>query len=155
VHKFLPPKVKKLSKKGHKFVTFFYESKLTNIITGSIILNMSNNSYIFSWDMYGIESIIPIKEYEFWDQEHLIHLLGGGETKRNPLNSIIQSLILRAQFNPQRYYEIYAVSCDESCTPKFWKEQWENFPQETANIIRERGHKLYSSRIEKDKIKIT
>jgi hypothetical protein len=28
----------------------------------------------------------------------------------------------------------------------FWKKQWEEFPQETAELIRERGHKLYSDR---------
>ncbi len=112
------------------------------------------NSFIFSWDMYGIEAIIPINEYEYWDQENLLRMLAGRDTQRNPLNSIVQSLILRAQFNSQRQYEIYAVACDESCTKEFWRQQWEEFPQETANIIRERGHKMYSDRINQEKVKI-
>jgi hypothetical protein len=29
---------------------------------------------------------------------------------------------------------------------KFWREQWEEYPQETAELIRERGHKLFSDR---------
>ena len=116
---------------------------------------MTTNAYIFSWDMYGIETILPISKYEHWDQENLLRMLSNKDAIRNPLTSIVQALLLRARFNSQRQYEIYAVECDESCTEEFWRNQWRDYPQETANIIRERGHKMYSDRINKEKVKIT
>ena len=64
-------------------------------------------------------------------------------------------MLLRAKFNSQRHYEIYAIDCDDGLDVLFWRDQWENHPQETANIIRERGHKLYSDRVDNKRVKIT
>jgi hypothetical protein len=107
---------------------------------------MTTNAFIFSWDMYGIESIIPISQFEHWDKENLILLLKEQQTKKNPLDIIVRNLILRAQFNTQRHYEIYAIDCESSLDENFWRQQWEQNPQFTADLIRERGHKLYSDR---------
>jgi hypothetical protein len=110
---------------------------------------MTTNAFIFSWDQLGIEAIVPITQYEHHDKQNLIRILSEKSVERNPLDSIVRSLILRARYNPQRHYEIYAVDCDESMDDTFWRQQWEEFPQETADLIRERGHKLYSDRITK------
>lgn len=115
---------------------------------------MTTNAFIFSWDQLGIESIVPITQYEHWDKQNLIKMLSEKPTVRNPLNTIVNNLIMRARFNPQRHYEIYAVDCDASLDEKFWKEQWEQYPQETAELIRERGHRLYSDRENRSKVKI-
>jgi hypothetical protein len=116
---------------------------------------MTKNAYIFSWDHHGIESIVPITQYEHHDKQNLIRILSEKPVERNPLNSIIQSLLLRARYNSQRHYEIYAIDCAEGMDEEFWQEQWENYPQETAELIRERGHKLYSDRVEKSKVVIS
>lgn len=116
---------------------------------------MTSNTFIFSWDQIGIESIISISEYENLEQENLLRLIGGQDPVRNPLNNIVQGLLLRARYNTHRHYEIYSVACDTGLDEKFWREQWSNYPQETADLIRERGHKLYSDRAKKDSIKIT
>lgn len=107
---------------------------------------MTTNAFIFSWDQLGIESIIPISQYENHDKENLIRLLKDQKRVKNPLDSIIQQLIMRARFNPQRHYEIYAVDCDSSLDEEFWKQQWKEHPQFTAELIREKGHKIYSDR---------
>lgn len=73
----------------------------------------------------------------------------------NPLDGVVRNLLLRARFNPQRHYEIYAIDCTEEMDEKFWREQWEEYPQETAELIRERGHELYSDRARPNSIKIT
>jgi len=114
----------------------------------------NKNVFIFSWDHLGIESIIPVAEYEQMEKDNIFKLLKGQKVERNPLNSIIQSLLLRAKFNTQRHYEIYAVDCDSSLDKEFWREQWQQFPQETADLIRERGHKLYSDRLNEKNMKI-
>jgi hypothetical protein len=107
---------------------------------------MTTNAFIFSWDHLGIEAIVPITQYEHHDKQNLINMLSDKPTERNPLDSIVRSMLLRARFNTQRPYEIYAVDCAEEMDEKFWRKQWEEYPQETADLIRERGHKLYSDR---------
>ena len=116
---------------------------------------MTTNAFIFSWNQLGIEAIIPISQYEHYDQENLLRMIASKDTVRNPLTGIVQSLLLRARYNPQRHYEIYAVDCSKGMDEKFWREQWEEYPQATAELIRERGHKLYSDRAETHKVKIT
>lgn len=106
----------------------------------------TKNAFIFSWDQLGIDSIVPITQYEHHDKQNLIRILSEKPTIKNPLDNIVRSLILRAKFNSQRHYEIYAVDCTEGMDEAFWREQWEEYPQETAELIRERGHKLYSDR---------
>ena len=115
----------------------------------------TKNAFIFSWDQLGIDSIVPITQYEFHDQENTMRLLKDQPRIRNPLNNIVRSLLLRARYNSQRHYEIYAVDCTEEMDEVFWREQWEEYPQATAELIRERGHKLYSDRAETHKVKIT
>ena len=112
---------------------------------------MTINAFIFMWDCYGIESIIPITQYEHWDKENTIRMLKGERATRNPLDNIVRSLTIRARYNSQRNYEIYAVDCDSSMDEKFWQEQWEKNPQFTADLIRERGHAIYSDRAISDK----
>ena len=107
---------------------------------------MTKNAFIFSWDQEGIEAIIPITQYENVEKQNLMRILSEKPTERNPLNGIIHRLLLRARFNPQRHYEIYAVDCAEEMDQKFWRQQWEEYPQETAELIRERGHRLFSDR---------
>jgi len=106
----------------------------------------TTNAFIFSWDMYGIESIIPISQYEQLDKENLMRILKEEPVQRNPIDGIVRNLMLRAQVNVQRHYEIYAVDCDSSLDEAFWRKEWEENPQSTADLIRERGHKLYSNR---------
>ena len=107
---------------------------------------MTKNAFIFAWDMYGIDSIVPITQYEGIDKENTLRILKDQERRRNPLDGIVRSLVLRAQMNTQRRYEIYAVDCTVDMDLDFWNRQWNDYPQETADIIRERGHKLYSAR---------
>jgi len=113
---------------------------------------MTINAYIFSWDQYGIESIIPTTEHEHFEQQNLINILSDKPCIRNPLISIIQNLILRARYNPQRYYEIYAIDCSKDLSADFWREQWQECPQETADLVRSRGVKIFSNRRSHDDI---
>lgn len=107
---------------------------------------MTTNAFIFSWDQTGVEAIIPITKYEDHDKEAMWDILNNREAKRNPLNSIIQQLILRARANQHRHYEIYSVDCAEGMTEESWRDAWTESPQECADLIRKRGQKLYSDR---------
>ena len=127
--------------------------KFTSLVYNSGMA--TKNAFIFSWDNLGIESIISISQYEFVEQQNLIRILSEKSTIRNPLNAIVRNLLLRARYNPQRHYEIYAIDCTAEMNEAFWWKQWDEYPQETAELIRDRGHKLYSDRIETHKVKIT
>jgi hypothetical protein len=107
---------------------------------------MTTNAFIFSWDIYGVEAIVPISQYEHIERDNTMRRLREEKPIIDPMNGILKSLMLRAKFNPQRHYEIYAIDCSEEMTEEFWTKQWEEYPQETADLIRERGHRLYSDR---------
>ncbi len=111
-----------------------------------MLTNLNTNAYIFAWDQQGIESIIPITEYEEWDRDNTMRILKNEPTERNPLWSILQNLILRAKANGQRHYEIYSIDCAFAIDEQEWRDIWATDPQGTADLIRNRGVKVYSDR---------
>lgn len=104
---------------------------------------MTTNAFLFSWDCTGVEAIIPISQYEDWDTANAFNVLGGKAKTANPLNSTVSAILMRARYNPQRFYEVYVVDCDEGITQSIWRTMWDTNPQMCADIIRERGVKLY------------
>lgn len=59
----------------------------------------------------------------------------------------IDLLILRARANPQRNYEIYTVQVDADVRLKDIQQMFKDSPQDMADLIRARGHRLYSDRL--------
>ena len=117
---------------------------------------MTTNAFLFSWCMDGVEGVIPITEYEDFEEKQIFEILSTGQVpKRSPLNSIVNMLILRARFNAQRFYEIYAIDCDESFTKDIWENLWESDPQGCAALVREKGVKLFGKPMMTGKVKIT
>jgi len=102
------------------------------------------HNYVAMWDMYGLEGVIDFTAQE---QRDIVAALKGdpvSKLHRNP----IQHMLLRARFNSQRKYEIYAfishMDVDEI------SECFETDPQLMADTIRRIGEKLYSDRSEHD-----
>lgn len=110
---------------------------------------MTTNAYIFAWDQTGIESIIPISKYEHIDRDNTMRILADQPIVPNNLGQIVASLKLRARYNSQRHYEIYAIDCDFDIDEQEWRKIWEDDPQGTADLIRARGVKLYSDRADR------
>lgn len=115
---------------------------------------MTTNAFIFSWNMYGIESIIPITQYEEFDALQTWEVLNGKKAETNPLNQILTALTLRARFNTHRHYEIYAIDCEEDIDEEYWQERWDSKPQECAELIRSRGIKIFSDRVGSERMVI-
>jgi hypothetical protein len=108
------------------------------------------NIFLLSWDMLGIEAVINISEIE---KDATWALL---QDKPGPrLNGIVNSVMMRARMNSQRHYEVYTVTMEESITEQDIKDMFETNPQGMAELIRERGHKMYSARLEPNEIKIS
>jgi hypothetical protein len=116
---------------------------------------MTTNAYLVYWCEEGLESVIPITEYEHWDRDNTFRVLNNQETVRNPLNQMIQNMMLRARVNSQRHYELYAIDCDNSIDKTDIEQMFETDPQSAADLFRSRGHRLYSDRAEKNRVKIT
>lgn len=108
-----------------------------------------SKTFVFSWDMTGVEAIIPVDDYEQYERDNTWALLNDEEPVRNPLIGTVQHLILRARANAHRHYEIYSVSTEEDMTVEQWRELWTSAPQEMADLIRSRGQQIYSDRIGK------
>ena len=53
---------------------------------------------------------------------------------------------MRARTNTQRCYEIYAIGVDGSITQDDIAAMFKTDPQYAADLIRERGEKIYSDR---------
>jgi hypothetical protein len=116
---------------------------------------MTTNAYLVYWCEEGLESVVPITEYEHWDRDNTFRVLNNQETVRNPLNQMIQNMMLRARVNSQRHYELYAIDCDNSIDKTDIEQMFETDPQSAADLFRSRGHRLYSDRAEKNRVKIT
>lgn len=115
---------------------------------------MTTNAYLVYWCEEGLESVIPITEYEQWDRDNTFKVLNNQEPVRNPLNQMIQNMILRAKFNGQRHYELYAIDCQDTISKEDIEQMFEDNPQAAADLFRSRGHRLYSDRAAKNRVRI-
>jgi hypothetical protein len=107
---------------------------------------MTTNAFIISWCSEGLESVIPITQYENIDIENTFKILKDEEPQLNPLDAIIKKMLIRARVNSQRHYEIYAINCEDTITEQDLRNMFESDPQGIADLVRQRGHKLYGDR---------
>ena len=113
---------------------------------------MSEETFILMWSNEGLESVINATEE---DQRKTFNLLANKEDRSIDIGQTLYYMTLRARFNSQRHYEIYAIDTDGSITKEDFWEMFEERPQYSAELIRERGRKLHSDRAETGKLKIT
>ena len=93
------------------------------------------------WDCLGLEYSCNLTEY---DKDLMWSTLKGEPPKvRIPGLDI---LILRARANPQRHYEIYTVQVEPDVSLKDIREMFKDTPQTIVDLVRVRGHRLYSDR---------
>ena len=111
-----------------------------------------SETYILSWDQTGLEACINVTEIE---KEEMWNTLKSVESNRtSKVGSILQSLTLRARFNTQRHYEIYAIDVADGITKEDLESMFNDDPQGSADLIRSRGRQLYSDRAAPDRVVI-
>lgn len=102
------------------------------------------------WDMYGLECIIDVSkimdEQRRWEKEKIWNIL-----KEKPYRTVEPSIpldlyIMRAKANPQRHYEIYSITTDESIDYDTMVTLFKETPQFAVDLVRERGNEIYSDR---------
>lgn len=116
------------------------------------------NTFIISWDMTGLEAVVDVTQDlaagELRDQEVLFDILKDPEANHGNepwrrISSTIQMMTLRARANTQRHYEIYSIQTVDDIDKSTLERLFEDNPQAAAELIRDRGTKLYSDRIAK------
>lgn len=112
---------------------------------------MTTNAYLIYWSSEGLESVTPIGQYEQIDMDNTFRILQDQDPVRNPVNTIIQTMILRARFNSHRHYELYAITAVDGIVGPDIEHMFEIDPNQAAQVIRNIGIKLYSDRANKKK----
>ena len=102
------------------------------------------NTFIISWDMTGLEAVVDVTQDlaagELRDQEVLFDILKDPEANHGNepwrrINSIIQSMTLRARANTQRHYEIYSIQTVEDIDKSTLERLFEDDPQAAACLL--------------------
>jgi len=114
-----------------------------------------SNVFLIFWDCHGLESCIDITEdmsrgNEF-DRDSIFERIKNPEKEPHNehvhrVNHMINSMSMRARFNPQRNYELYFIHTVKSITQDQFETMFEQDPQSAVELIRERGQKLFSHR---------
>jgi hypothetical protein len=101
------------------------------------------------WDCNGLEAaanVSDIRRKLVWAR------LKGEDTRKVPAEPNLMLWQLRAQFNPQRNYEIYLLEVAEGITVADIREAFEENPQSMADTVRRIGHKVYSDRATQERV---
>lgn len=113
------------------------------------------SKFLLFWDCYGLESCIDITEDvergNDFEKESLFERIKNPDNvpKNEPvakLNKTFHMLQLRAQFNPQRNYELYMINTTAGVNKEDIDQWFEADPQAAVNRCREIGTKLFSYR---------
>jgi hypothetical protein len=97
-------------------------------------------TFVVMWDCNGLEAVAEVYDpaLKAWA------ILGNKPVPKENFN--IEHWKLRARFNPQRHYEIYAIGVDGSMDREDLVEMFTQHPQSAADLIRARGEQVYSDR---------
>jgi hypothetical protein len=100
---------------------------------------VKTNRFVVMWDCNGLEAVKLLPS----DADTTFALLKGVEPPKLPN---IMHWRLRAQFNPQRHYEIYVFETIKGITAEDICDMFEASPQTAADTIRRIGTVFYSDR---------
>jgi hypothetical protein len=101
-----------------------------------------SNLFLVSWDCTGLEAVINITDYE----KEATWATLKNEDPPVRLGSMVNHLMLRARANSQRHYEIYTMNVAEGISDEDIRGMFDADPQGSADLIRDRGNKIYSDR---------
>lgn len=108
--------------------------------------------YLAYWCNEGLESITDVTKYSNWKQQQLVDIIAGRAERNNPINQMINIMIIRAKANYHRRYEIYIFNSE--LEKEDIEAAFEEMPQQLADTIRVIGQKIFSDRVEVSNIKI-
>ena len=108
------------------------------------------NIFLLSWDIQGLEAVVNITDL---DKEATWATL---QDKPGPrLSSVVNAVMFRARYNSQRHYEVYTVTMSKDITEQDIRDMFERNGQAMADLIRKRGHCMYTDCIYQEDVKIS
>lgn len=122
---------------------------------------MDTNIFLLVWDCYGLEACVDVTDQmqrgNNFEKEKIWDLLKDPDNEPQndavkEINKIFFTMSMRARYNPQRHYEIYSIHTQKDITQEDLVGMFDHDPQGTAELIRERGIKLYSDRATKERV---
>jgi ubiquinone/menaquinone biosynthesis C-methylase UbiE len=112
--------------------------------------------FLVYWCSEGLESITDItqniSDSERVEKEKVWEILKSPELKApdneplRMLNQLVQHMMMRARANSHRNYEIYTITTDDDVEREQLENLFKQNPQGSADLVRERGVKIYSDR---------
>ena len=117
-----------------------------------------NNTFIISWDMTGLEAVVDITQDlidgDQWEKGKLFDIIKDPDKvpsneHARKINHVVTMMRMRAMANTQRHYEIYTIHTNPDISSTMLERMFTDNPQAAADLIRERGTKLYSDRVNK------
>lgn len=114
--------------------------------------------FLLSWCSEGFECIEDITEMmpNAFEPKQIMAALKDLPVPKNPLGGQVSAMILRAQTNMHRNYEIYVQSADDVITREDLKVWAESNPQDFADYVRQYHYcQIYSDRVQLDRRVIT
>lgn len=99
------------------------------------------NIFLLVWDQLGLESCTNITD---WEKATMWSTLSN--TPGPAIGHHLGAILLRARCNTHRHYEIYTIIVDPEINGDSLIKMFSDNPQGSADLIRERGTKIYSDR---------
>ena len=120
------------------------------------IMSEHSDTFLISWDQLGLEAVVNVTDM---DKQAMWETLSSTDQTHNngrpsKVEQILTAMSLRARYNSHRHYEIYAIDVDTGVTEQDLRDLFEEGPQAAADLIRDRGRKLYRDRVMPNNIKI-
>lgn len=115
-----------------------------------------SRTFIVYWCSEGLEAVIDITESmekaNTFEKEKIFEILKDPDhDPRNVelarINNMVHHMMLRGQFNTQRHYELYALHTTDEIDRADLEDMFNDNPQDTVNLIRERGTHIWGSGI--------
>lgn len=100
--------------------------------------------FLIVWNMLGVEAVLNLNDIAEKRVEAVLKEEFTNQIDINP-DHALDYFLLRARFNQHRNYEIYGINISDSITAKDIIEMFDNDPQHTAELIREKGVKFYGA----------
>lgn len=110
-------------------------------------LDPRGSIFAVMWDCNGLEAVVKVPN----PADRTFALLAGTKPPEMPA---LNHWRLRAQFNPQRHYEIYVVTAEAGITADDIRDMFEASPQTAADTIRSIGSVFYNGRVDHSKMTI-
>ena len=107
------------------------------------------HQFVVMWDNTGLEFV---GDWTDFNQDSMWSTLQGKKSDRTFVN--LMHLELRARYNTHRHYEIYLINAAEGIRADDIRDMFAADPQTAADIIREKGHRYYSDRVDTNQVKI-